>query len=178
MAYTLTFDYGYDDFAALIKAKRSLGLMGALGPATPYIVVSALYLLFMVASLAYDGMPFAEMLRAPAVFYILVGIPLVIALVAIINFLFARLAFRPVFKRFALADKEVTISLDETGVTWTGGGLSGACPWANVKWIVETKDRLFLFISKVEAVVLPRRAVSSDREFQALAAYAREHIHG
>jgi hypothetical protein len=47
-----------------------------------------------------------------------------------------------------------------------------------VKWIVETKQRVFLFISKVEAIVLPRRAVSSDGEFEALTTLVRENTNG
>lgn len=178
MAFTLSYTYGYDDFAALVVAKRSLGLMGVLGRATPYVLVSLLYLVFMIGSLAFDGVPLTEMLSAPTIFYILVGVLLVVLCVAIINAFFARLALRPVFRRYALANKEIAITLEESGLKWTGGGFTGGCPWDNVKWVVETKERLFLFISKVEALVLPRRAVSSEQDFEAVAAFVREHANG
>ena len=105
MAFTLTYTYGYDDFAALVVAKRSLGLMGVLGPATPYVLVSLLYLVFIVGSLAFDGVPLAEMLRTPTVIYILAGVLIVMVCVAIINVIFTRFALRPVFNRFALATR-------------------------------------------------------------------------
>jgi len=178
VAFTLTYTYGYDDFAALIVAKRSLGLMGVLGPATPYVFVGFLYLAFLIGSLAFDGVPLADMLRGPAVVSILAGLLTVMVLTALINLFFTRLALRPVFKRFAAADKEIIITLDEDGIKWSGAGSMGGHPWGNVKWIVETKQRVFLFISKVEAIVLPRRAVSSDGEFEALTTFVREHTNG
>lgn len=175
MAYSLTHAYGYDDFAALIRAKRSIGLMGKLGPATPYVVVSALYLVLIVSSLAWDGLAPAEMIQGQMPLMILAGIPLVIVLVAAIDFIFMRLIYRLVFQRFALADKEITVTLNDSGIKWSGGGLAGECGWFNVKRVVETKECLFLFISKVEGLVMPRRAVASERAFQELATYVREH---
>jgi hypothetical protein len=65
-----------------------------------------------------------------------------------------------------------------TAFRWSSGGFAGECAWSSLKSMVEPKDRLFLFIRKVEAIVLPRRAVLSDREFQDIAAYIRKHVNG
>jgi hypothetical protein len=175
VAHSLTYIYGYDDFAALIRAKRSIGPMGKLGPITPYLAVSALYLVLIVSSLAWDNISPAEMLKAQTLLLILAGIPVVMVLVAVINLVFMRLVYRLIFQRFALADKEITVILDESGIKWSGDGFAGQCIWSKVKRVVENDERLFLFISKVEGLVLPRRAAASDRAFRELAAYVREH---
>jgi YcxB-like protein len=178
VAFTLTYTYSYDDFAALIRAKRSLGPTGRFGPVTPYIAVSAIYLVLVVASFLWDSVPVTELLEGTTLLIILAGVPFVMFLVWLIDFVFLHVVYRIVFRRYAIAGKEITITLDSAGVKWTADGLTGQSLWSNVKRYVETEGYLYLFFSKIEALPLPRRAVKSDQEFKALAAFVREHVNG
>ena len=178
MAFCVTYTNGFDDYAALIRAKRSIGPLGTFGPVTPYLVVSALYLALVLLGLLWDGASLGELLNRETVTIVLAGIPIVVLFVAAIDFLFMRVVYRWVFRRFALANAKIMVRLDEDGIHWSGNDFAGRCAWSKVSQVVETKDRLFLFISKIEAVILPARALASDAAFQDLAAYAREHAHG
>jgi hypothetical protein len=99
-------------------------------------------------------------------------------IIAVINFVFLHGLYRFVFRRFALANRQISIVLEDDRIRWASAGFVGECPWSNVKQMVETRDHLFLFISKIEAVVLPRRAVASDREFHDVADFVGKHVNG
>jgi hypothetical protein len=178
VAFSLTYTYGYDDFVALVRAKRTLGPMGRFGWVSPYVVVSALYVVLVAAGFAWDGVPVSRLLEGQNLLMLLAGMLVVIAIVAAIDFVFLYWLYRLVFRRYALANREITITLEDDRIKWSSGAFAGECAWSGIKRMVETKDRLFLFISKVEAIVLPRRAVASDAEFRSIAAYVGRHVNG
>lgn len=176
MSYTLAYTYSYEDFVALVRAKRSLGPIGRLGPAAPYLVVGALYAMTFILMRVWSGDSLADLLEIDTLAALLIGVPVVIVLVWLVNVAFLGLVYRPVFKRFAIANKEIAVTLDDAGAKWTAGGLIGQCSWSSVERSVETDDYVFLFFSKVEGLPLPRRAMKSEREFRALAKYVRDHV--
>ncbi|MEG6508427.1 YcxB family protein [Methyloligella sp. 2.7D] len=175
MAYTIHYTYGYDDFAGQIAAKRSRSLFGQ---ATPYIVVTGLYLLLMALQLWQSGIGAAELTTLEVIGPVLGGIPIIVMIVAVIDFMFFRLIYRLVFRRYALADTPMTVGLDDEGITWRSAEFSGQCIWAKVTGLVQTKQSLFVFLNRAEAIALPRRAMASDQEFDAIAAFAKKRIQG
>src|SRR3990172_1052901 len=177
MAYVLTYTNGFGDYVAMIRAKRSIGPMGAFGPFTPYIVVSLIYLVITVLGQVWDGVPLSALLEPQSLLIILAGVPLVMIFVALIDLLFTQGLYRLVFKRFVLANAELTVRLDDSGIQWSGNDFAGSCQWSKVERVVETKDRIFLFVSKIEGLILPRRALASDQAFDGLKAYVRSHLH-
>jgi YcxB-like protein len=178
VVFSLTYTYDYGDFVALVRAKRSLGRLGRFGVVTHFLVVGALYLALAAAGFAWDGVPLATLIERENLLMLLAGLLVAIVIVAVIDFVFLHWLYRLVFRRFALANREMTVTLDDDRIAWAATGFAGECAWSSVKWMVETKDRLFLFISKVEAIVLPRRATASDTEFQSMAAFVRKHVNG
>jgi len=174
MAYVLTYINSFDDYVAMIQAKRLSGRAGFYGP---YIAMTLFFLAFVVLGHIWDGGSIVSLFNAETMLLILAGMLAVIVLVALINYIFLRGIYRLVFRRFALSGKELTIKLDDEGLHWQGNGFSGACHWSKVQRVVETKDRLFLFISKAEGLLVPRRAVKSDQEFGERVAHVRSHVH-
>ncbi len=77
-----------------------------------------------------------------------------------------------VFKRNALANQEVTLSLDRAGIEGGGAGIQSRIAWSSIKRVIETPRHLFFAISKREAVTLPRRAFGSEQDYQAARAFA------
>lgn len=77
-----------------------------------------------------------------------------------------------IFKRNAMANQDVTLTLDQAGIEGGSAGLQSRIAWSSVKRIIETPRHLFFTISKREAVTLPRRAFGSDQAYQAARAFA------
>lgn len=69
------------------------------------------------------------------------------------------------YRRTALADATVTVSLTEAGIESTSVVADTRIPWSTVKRVVRDRDHLVLAISRYEAVVLPRRAFANETDF-------------
>jgi hypothetical protein len=82
------------------------------------------------------------------------------------------------FKRLAIADKRLSIAFGNDGIVWSSEGLKGEISWSKVIRIVPLKDSLFLFISKLEALCVPRRAFPSGAIFDSFTIYAKERVNG
>jgi hypothetical protein len=128
-------------------------------------VVSALFLVFVALGYTWDGVPVSRLFEGENLLLLLSGVLVVIVMIAVIDFVFLHGLYRLVFRRFALANRELTVTLQNDCIKWASAGFGGECAWRNVKWLIETKDRLFLFISKVEAIVCPREPLRRIRNF-------------
>jgi len=80
------------------------------------------------------------------------------------------------YARMPLADRPMTVDLDETEVRVTAGEFDWSFPWGAVVALVESPDHLVLAVGGREGLPLPRRAVASAADWQALGAFVTAHL--
>ncbi len=76
-----------------------------------------------------------------------------------IDLFFRHVVYRWVFSRYAIANREAVVEVDQAGIHWTLGPITGAAPWASVTVTVHTDSHAFLFLSKIEGITLPARGL-------------------
>jgi hypothetical protein len=75
--------------------------------------------------------------------------------------------------RGMLGPKEVVI--DPVEICAAGADRATTARWPAVERIVTAEEALYVYISAVEAIIVPRRAFASPSEFDAFAEAARRH---
>ena len=81
-----------------------------------------------------------------------------------------------IYRWNAIADLDILLHIDSTGVRTTMPGRSSCTQWSAIGDISRTKTHLFLPVSHREAIILPRRAFPSDAAFGAVEALAKNGI--
>jgi hypothetical protein len=178
----LPFQFGYTflvaDYRAFLAARRQLyPIKGALWR-WRYALVPAITLIVGGAMAWSDGVPLRRLLSTEVVLAfapIIAGLVVCLVLVDLIS---DRVLTPWIFRRFAMANQPVDVVIDDEGLAWTSGGIRGSLLWSRFGRAVEAGNAMFLFISKVEAITLPRRAFASPEEFAALTLYAKEKVRG
>jgi hypothetical protein len=169
MDQTVIYRFGPADYIALIRASRSTGPLGRLGRwgrAMLFgLLIVALVIIFSYDSLSAGFWP-------GLMVYALVLV--VVTLVAPFGeYLGERLMAAWLFPRYSVANKELTLTLDDDGIRSKLGEIEGRVSWRSIVRIIETKDYLFLAVSRAEMLVVPKRALASAEAFAGLARYAR-----
>jgi len=81
-----------------------------------------------------------------------------------------------IYRRNAIAEREVTLEFDGAGVQGGTAGLFSRIGWSAVRRVIETPRHLFIAISRREALIVPRRAFRHDDEYRTLAGFVRARI--
>jgi hypothetical protein len=156
IAYTFTFE----DFLA---ARRAIAWNGVFGHHTYWIR----YAIFAVIMTACWWVPVRHDLKPYALsdsHIVLLTIAAVAALMIFawgLDLLFTRLAFG----RLAIAGADVSLTFEADGVHYKMPSYFGVLTWSGIHRVMGMPGYLLLFISKSEAMVLPRRAFPSDGAF-------------
>ena len=69
----------------------------------------------------------------------------------------------------------IRVSLKSGGVAFRNREVDGVVFWSAIKSVRLSRSRIFLFISRRSALVVPRRAFGSDDQFCAFATTAKKH---
>ena len=152
--------FTFEDFLA---ARRALAWNGVFGRHTYWMR----YVIFAVIMVACWWVPVRHDLRAYALSdfqIVLLTVAAVIVLMAFawaLDLLFTRLAFGPL----AIAGADVSLRLEPDGVHYNMPSYFGVVTWSGIHRVMAMPGYLLLFISKSEAMVLPRRAFPSDGAF-------------
>jgi hypothetical protein len=156
IAYTFTFE----DFLA---ARRALAWNGVFGHRTYWIR----YVIFAGIMLACWWIPVRYELRAYALSDAYIVVLALVAAIALMIFAWALdlLLARMVFRRLAIAGADVSLRFDADGVHYNMPSYFGVLSWSGIHRVMVSPGYLLLFISKSEAMVLPRRAFPSDGAF-------------
>jgi YcxB-like protein len=64
------------------------------------------------------------------------------------------------FRRLALANKVTELTLADDGIHFVTSVSTGTVPWQAITRVIENRRGLYLAVSKLEAVLIPRRAAS------------------
>lgn len=78
-----------------------------------------------------------------------------------------------VYRRNAMADREITLHLTAEGIEGGATDLYSRVGWGAVLKLVETPTHLFMQISRREALFIPRRAVPNEDQYNNLKGFIR-----
>ena len=173
--HSITFRYARADFVALTLALSRPTWRNRLVSVAIFFALMLGVMAVTAGSLEMFGRLLSELVTGgwPLWFYVIVvaGVPFLL-----FGYLLSIPIAMQVYPKNAVADQEITIALDGSGISSEAPGLAAQIGWAAVEKVIETKDHLFLAISRREAVALPRRAVDGDAAFDAIRAYVCAHI--
>ena len=175
MAHVVTYDYSFDDYLALIRARRAMGMFGGVGGIVHYVLAVIAFLLILAGLTDWNTTSLSDLMGFQPLAILVGGVIGIVIVIALIDYLFDHYVYRLVFRRFALAGRELTVTLDDDGIRWSGKEISAHMAWSMVKRVQVGRDHVALFFSRIEGLVLPRRALSSDAEFRDLTAYVERH---
>lgn len=92
---------------------------------------------------------------------------------------------RPLYQRFLaghayrrnpLADRRLAYRFTSDAIQGGIPELQSRFPWSAIRRIIVTPEHAFLTISRREALIVPRRIVETDEDFETLLAFARARI--
>lgn len=163
------------DYVALATTlgRRSLGR--ALAEAAFYLALALVILLVIAGGLdqAAELLGDTVVLRAPWwVYLLLLAGPVLALLHPHVMGLAAALSYG----RKAIADREVTLAFDGTGIEGSTTGLFSRLGWSAARGVIETPRHFFVAVSRREALIVPRRAFSHDDEYRTLLGFVRARI--
>ncbi len=92
------------------------------------------------------------------------------------HILYGWLICAPVFGKQAHANRDVFLRVDEVGIVGGTDDFHTQIQWEAIKRVVATPDTVVLAASKREGVVLPRRAVGTQAEWDAFIVYANARV--
>lgn len=178
MAHVVTYTYSFDDYLALIRARRAMGAFGRYATVIRYILFVVTFLLVLAALTDWNASSLGDFANAETAMLIVGGMIAIAAFITLVDLFFDRVLYRLVFRRFALANSELTVSVDDNGIAWKGRDITANTAWPMVKRIYVGNDRLFIFFSKIEGLVLPARSLPSEAAFRDLVEFVRRHMGG
>jgi hypothetical protein len=170
--HTVSYRFGRDDYIALLRAHRSLSLLGRFGRWGRYACFGVFFVV-LINLFNYELWP-----DEPTVALILSAIIFAIAvLVAPIGeFIAERGLALWIFPRQSMANKDCTLAFDNDGIRSKYGDIEGRVPWRAITRFLETKDHFFLPISRMEMVLVPKRALPSADAVAELGHYMQSKI--
>jgi hypothetical protein len=171
---TVTYRYGWPDYFAMQQAHFSLSPLGRLGRWRKYLFGAAFVLLYNLTNLLWGSFDLVVDLIVSAIVFLIGVLGAVIGEFA--SKMFFVLWTKFLFPRLSVADKDCRLSFGEDGIVSKYGDIEGRLPWRSITNILETNDYLFLSISRLEMILVPRRALPSDDAAAALAAYIRSKV--
>jgi hypothetical protein len=174
MHHTVSFHYGWPDFFAMQRAHFSLSPLGRLGRWRKYLFAAAMVLLYNLENLLSRSFDLVTDLIVSAIL-----LPTAV-LGAVIGEFAAKIFFavwtKFLFPRLSVANKDCTLTFGEEGIASKYGDIEGRFPWRLITNVLETKDYFFLSISRMEMILVPRRALPSEDAAAELAAYIRSKV--
>ena len=172
MNHTISYRFGRNDYIAMLRANRSIGPLGRLGRWGRAILFGLLATALVIVY-SYDalwGVPWL-VLGATAIVFVMV-----VLVAPAGEYLGELLLARWMFPRYSIADKDVTLELDEQDIRSKIGGNEGRLSWRSIVRVIETPDGLYLALSRAELIAIPRRALPSADAFADLARQMREKV--
>jgi hypothetical protein len=172
MEQTIAYRFGPEDYVAVLRASRSVGPFGRLGRWGRAMLFGLL-----IAGLA---IAFGRDSASNAPGAVLVAGAVVFAVVTLVapigEYLGERLMVRWWFPRYSVANKDVTLEFGDQDLRSKVGGNEGRISWRSIVRVIETRDGLFLALSRAELLAVPERALPSAEAFAGLARQVRAKV--
>jgi hypothetical protein len=167
----IAYTFKFEDFLA---ARRAMAWNGVFGRHTYWIR----YVIFATIMVACWWVPVTYDLKKYALSSSQIGLLTCTALVALTIFAWVLdlIAARLIYGRLAIAGGNVSVTFEADGVHYIMPPHSGILSWSGIRRAMGWPGYLLIFISKSEAVVLPRRAFPSDGAFGETLRFVRTKI--
>ena len=174
--FEVTFKMDRADYVALCLAMRRKARWRVAAEATGALLIVPAAMLVATAGnfdASLSALRAIATLHAPWWIYpIILAAPLLVVQQRLLIALKAGRAYR----RYAIADREMRHSFETDGLETILTNFESWISWHAIESIIETSDHLFLAISRREALILPRRAFTSDTDYQRLTGFVRARI--
>jgi hypothetical protein len=172
MGHLITYRYGPGDYIALLRAQRSLGPLERFGRWGRYVCFALLFVIVI------DLFDYEIWSNNPMIGAIVSGILFLmfVLLAPVGEFIAERALALWIFPRHSMANKDITLEFGDDGVCSKYSGMEGRIPWRAIRRMLDTRDHLFLFGSRAESMVVPKRALPSPDTVAELAHYIRSNI--
>jgi hypothetical protein len=129
-------------------------------------VIAALLVLVPMILLLISGYPLEASIKAFD--WSFTGLVLLI----LIGWLIAVSVFGYAWRRWKGLHGPILFALSEAGVTIRNRQMEGVVYWDAIKSVMSRGGRIFVFINRKSALIIPRRAFGSDAEFEDFGASA------
>jgi hypothetical protein len=180
MDQTISYRFGPDDYTALARARRSIGPLGRFGTWGRGMRLGLLLGLLGAGQWVVSRY---DLLWVDPRHVLIVGALLFVFTLAVMTLvapvgerLAERVAERWHFPRSSIANKDVTLEFGDKGIRSKVGGIEGRFSWPSFVRAIETKDGLFLALSRNELLAVPKRALPSADAFAGLLRQVRARL--
>jgi hypothetical protein len=174
--FTYSFTMERSDFLALNKVLRRRSFMA---PVLLLVLYFSVVAIFVLAGVDGDPAAFAEVTRqiatgkAPVWIYPLLALG---PLLVLLRPFYLEFLAGQIYRRNVMADRQLTYRFASDAIQGGIPEVQGRFLWSAIKRIIVTPEHAFLTLSRREALIIPRRAVPSDEDFDTLLAFARARI--
>lgn len=158
-SYRFAYVQIFTDYLALRRAAYPIRLLPE--RARPLLYLVAPGVLFALVWWNSGDTPLSAHLN-PTMLVFMVGTSVAALLIELLFGHWANRLRHRVFSRSAIANREASVEIDQAGIRWTIGEMTGAMPWSSVTRTASTATHAFLFISKLEAITLPKRGLQGE----------------
>jgi len=163
-----------DDYVAMSAALLAPSLRSRLIRVAAFLVIALVFL--FIAGRGYEDFERFWIVissRMPWWFYLLFP---AVALLMLVSHRLIWLTARSFYRKIAAAEKEVTMTVDASGIEAQSPDLKSNIGWSAIQRVIPVRDHVFLAISKREALIVPRRGFASDAEFAAFLPFVARHV--
>jgi hypothetical protein len=180
MDQTISYRFGRDDYSALVRARRSIGPLGRLGTRGRGLRLGLLLGLLGAGQWVVSRFdllwvdPWHVLIVGTILFVFMLLLMILVAPVG--ERLGDWAAARWQFPQSSIANKDVTLEFGEEGIRSKVGGVEGRFSWPSFARVIETRDGLFLALSRTELLAVPRRALPSAEAFAGLVRQVRARL--
>lgn len=170
--YRITYRMERRDYVAMTAALAQPASARLAFEIAGYLAIVALAGLAFAGSTTAYARALADAFSLPLA---LLTVPLVLAgpLLLALRPRIAGLVAALLYKRHAMADRDVTLDLNIEGIGGGASDLYSHIGWGAVTRLIETPSHLFIQISRREAMALPRRAVANDDQWRNIVGFIR-----
>jgi hypothetical protein len=174
MSITVAYTFGFADYVELVQARRGFRRWVVCVARIAFMNVVFVAVVATASVLVTGAGPFALFDRdSLPELAVCAGVLTLLGL--LIDWNTERRRPRRSFGQMAIRDESLMFELGEAIVA-SARRASGRTEWAAVVRAVETDHGLFLFVSEAEAILLPRRALATSAEYDALRALVLDKV--
>jgi hypothetical protein len=157
----IKYTYRFEDYLATARAQAWNGVFGRHTYWLRYLVWGVLGVVFLGTPVILE-----YLMRKRSPDLLAAALPLAgFAGLMIVSWLLEWLYSRFAYRRLAIAGADLVLKFEADGIHYKMPSYHGVLSWSGIRRVMTPPGYLLLFISKSEAMALPRRAFSSDRDF-------------
>jgi hypothetical protein len=169
MNVKIEYQFTRDDYVAILRAARRVGFMGRFWFWVVILMWSILAISILLGFIAYatiSDYSFSKVIPDWSEYFpVVVIVTLYTLYIVFRNQLIARFKF----SSLPMANKIMSIIVDDFGVHAKAGESEGRTPWSEFRWLIQRSDALCLFTGQRIVFLIPLRAMANTAALAELA---------